>query len=55
MINNPKNGDTGDRIVAALPYLLPLLDAMPYGEPDRVMMVVAFVRGSCVHAACNLS
>lgn len=32
MINNPKNGDTGDRIVAALPYLLPLLDAMPYAK-----------------------
>jgi hypothetical protein len=31
--NNNKNGDDlGDRIIAALPFLLPLLDGLPYGK-----------------------
>lgn len=36
--NNPgggRNEDIGDRFVACLPYLLPLLDALPFGELDE--------------------
>lgn len=33
LFDNNKNGDDfGDRIIAAIPFLLPLLDGLPYGK-----------------------
>ncbi|KXZ50442.1 hypothetical protein GPECTOR_16g616 [Gonium pectorale] len=39
--NNGKGDDMGDRIIAALPFLLPLLDGLPYAK--FIMMQYPFV------------
>jgi hypothetical protein len=31
-MDNKDNKDVADRVVASLPYLLPLLDALPFGK-----------------------
>lgn len=44
---NNRGDDAGDRIIASLPYLLPLLDAFPFGEVMCVLHLLRTRQHSC--------